>query len=75
MRRCRDWKLVVYLDDEDGELYDLRTDPGESHNLWHEPANRELRDRMITETLRWSVGGSLKANRRLGRMPQKAMPV
>ena len=75
MRRCRDWKLVVYLDDEDGELYDLRTDPDESDNLWHNPANRELRDRMITQTLRWSVGGSLKANRRPGRRPQKPMPV
>ena len=34
MRRCKDWKVVVYLDDEDGELYDLRRDPGETTNLW-----------------------------------------
>ena len=45
MRRCRDWKLVVYLDDEDGELYDLRKDPGETDNLWNNPANRQMRDR------------------------------
>lgn len=75
MRRCRDWKLVVYLDDEDGELYDLRRDPGESDNLWHYAPNREVRDQMITQTLRWSVGGSLKANRRPGRRPQKPMAV
>lgn len=75
MRRSRDWKIVVYLDDEEGELYDLRKDPGESHNLWNDPANREMRDRMIAETLRWSVGGSLKASRRPGRAPQKPMPI
>lgn len=75
MRRCRDWKLVVYLDDEDGELYDLQKDPGENHNIWNNPANRQMRDQMIAHTLRWSVGGSLKANRRPGRAPQKPMPV
>jgi arylsulfatase len=75
MRRTRDWKVVVYLDDEDGELYDLRKDPGENHNLWHNPATRAMRDQMITQTLRWSVGGSLKASRRPGRAPQKPMPL
>jgi hypothetical protein len=30
---------------------------------------------MIAETLRWSIDGSLKANRRPGRAPQKPMPV
>jgi arylsulfatase A-like enzyme len=75
MRRCRDWKLVVYLDDEDGELYDLRRDPGESDNLWLQPELRDRRDRMVVETLRWCLGGSLKANRLPGRAPQKPMRV
>ncbi len=61
MRRCRDWKLVIYLDDEEGELYDLHSDPEERDNLWHNPEKRERRDQMVVETLRWSVGGSLKA--------------
>ena len=73
MRRCRDWKLVVYLDDDDGELYDLQADPGESNNLWHRLDIRERRDRMIAETLKWTISGSLKANLRAGRAPQKAM--
>jgi arylsulfatase len=75
MRRCRDWKLVVYLDDENGELYDMRQDPDEKSNLWHQPEVRDRRDRMIVETLRWCVGGSLAANRRPGRAPQKPMRV
>jgi arylsulfatase A-like enzyme len=75
MRRCREWKLVVYLDGDEGELYDLGSDPGESNNLWSEPAVRERRDQMVAQTLRWSIGGFLNANRRPGRAPQKAMPV
>jgi hypothetical protein len=30
---------------------------------------------MVAQTLRWSIGGFLNANRRPGRAPQKAMPV
>ncbi|MBR1122185.1 sulfatase-like hydrolase/transferase [Bradyrhizobium lablabi] len=75
MRRCRDWKLVVYLGEEEGELYDLKADPDEKYNLWHKPELRDLRDRMVGETLRWSVAGSLKAHRRPTRAPQKPMPV
>jgi arylsulfatase len=75
MRRCRDWKLVLYLDDEEGEFYDLKADPDENHNLWHQPEIRDRRDKMVVETLRWSVGGSLKAHRRPTRAPQKPMPV
>jgi hypothetical protein len=73
MRRCRDWKLVVYLDDAEGELYDLRSDPGESNNLWHRPELRDRREQMVAETLRWSLRGFLNANRRPGRAPQKPM--
>lgn len=73
MRRCKDWKLVVYLDDENGELYDLRNDPGETTNLWHKSVPG--RDKMIDDCLRWSLGGALKANRRPTRAPQKAMAI
>ncbi len=75
MRRCREWKLVVYLDDVDGELYDIRNDPGETNNLWNAPDLRARRDAMVDQTLRWSVGGGLKAHRSPGRAPQKPMPV
>lgn len=75
MRRSHDWKIVVYLDEDDGELYDLKADPDERNNLWQEPGLRELRDRLAGETLKWVVSGTLRANRRPGRAPQKAMPV
>jgi arylsulfatase len=44
MVRDERWKLVHLLGNEDGGLYDLETDPGESRNLWHEPeAQRKAR--------------------------------
>ncbi len=73
MRRCKDWKLVVYLDDEDGELYDLRRDPGETENLWRSAPPE--RDKMVKDCLRWALDGALKANRRSARAPQRAMPI
>jgi uncharacterized sulfatase len=32
------WKLVVYHETQYGELYDLAADPGQSRNLWDDPA-------------------------------------
>jgi arylsulfatase len=37
------WKLCIYHTHGLGELYDLREDPSEFHDLWDDPAHRELR--------------------------------
>ena len=34
MVRDRDWKLVHFLDEPFGQLFDLTHDPGETQNLW-----------------------------------------
>jgi hypothetical protein len=73
MRRCSRWKLVMYLDDDFGELYDLADDPGETRNLWRDDGCRELRDRLRQETLEWYLRGTLKAGRKPGRKPQGAL--
>jgi arylsulfatase A-like enzyme len=75
MRRDRRWKVVVYLDDDYGELYDLEADPGEVHNLWKDPAARGQRDELVATCLRWLARGTLGANRREGRSPQQPMRV
>ncbi len=75
MRRDVRWKIVIYLDDTYGELYDLETDPAEVRNLWDEPSVRALRDELTVKCLHWLARGSLAANRREGRAPQQAMRV
>ena len=35
MRRDKRWKLVWYLGETNGELYDLESDPDELYNLWN----------------------------------------
>lgn len=75
MRRDRKWKIVVYLDDTYGELYDLANDPGEVRNLWNDPAHREMRSELATGCLGWVAKGMLQANRRPSRKPQQPMNV
>ncbi|MGE3848911.1 MAG: sulfatase-like hydrolase/transferase [Gammaproteobacteria bacterium] len=75
MRRDRRWKIVVYLDDAYGELYDLDADPGEVRNLWNDGSVRALRDDLATACLRWLAQGMLNANRRASRAPQQPMRV
>ena len=43
------YKITVYRLGEDGELFDLENDPAEVHNLWHDPASRDLKARLLLE--------------------------
>ena len=53
-------QLTVYVGDdgeqEYGELFDMDQDPGQLHNLWHDPAaqglKRELKVRLMEELIR-----------------------
>ena len=45
------WKLVFNAFDYD-ELYDLQNDPGEMHNLAHDPAYREAHERLTEQMWR-----------------------
>ena len=44
-------KLTVYRDQPYGELYDLSTDPGETRNLWNDPARASLREELTRRLL------------------------
>ena len=43
------YKITVYHDSDDGELFDLVEDPGEVTNLWHKPEAAELKARLLLE--------------------------
>jgi arylsulfatase A-like enzyme len=62
MVRSRDWKLVHYVDDGYGELYDLRNDPGERVNLWNDLACQAHR-RELLDALR---DGLIRSNLKTG---------
>ena len=36
--RTKDWRLTLYGTEPWGELYDLRSDPQETNNLWEDAA-------------------------------------
>lgn len=73
MRRDRRWKLVFYLGQDDGELYDLEADPAETSNRFHDATLREVRDELIGTLLRWQVTGTLRSRLRERARPQQPM--
>jgi len=60
------YKLTVYRDRDEGELLDLGEDPGETRNLWDDPAKRDLK----LEILRRFLNAELR--REPTRMPRVA---
>ncbi len=53
MMRSTSHKLVYYIGQSAGELYDLLQDPHELHNLWESPAHRALRQDLTERLLAW----------------------
>ncbi len=55
MIRTADWKLVHYLRAPYGELYNMRDDPHELHNLYHDPGYAKMRADMESRLADWLV--------------------
>lgn len=75
MRRDSRWKLVWYMGLDDGELYDLESDPEEQHNLWSFEVHQINRDRMISEIKDWSISGMLRSKATAMPKAQSAMKI
>ena len=75
MRRDHEWKIVLYLDDSDGELYNLKDDPQESQNLWKDESHISLRESLVKDCMTWLAKGALHSNRRASRLPQQPMRI
>lgn len=45
----KDFRLSIYLDQAWGELYDLRSDPGEIVNLWDSPAHAAVKAGLMAD--------------------------
>ncbi len=49
----RDWKYVEWPEYDHRQLFDLRRDPGEVHNLADDPKHRSTRTRLAAALARW----------------------
>ena len=59
MIRSKEWKLVHYLDSEEGQLYNLTDDPAENENLWNHEMHQSQKDLLLSELLNWRVESQL----------------
>ena len=61
MVRNRDWKLVEFLGEEDGQLYDLAADPDELVNLWHNAGHAAKKAELREVLHRWFIRSTINA--------------
>ena len=55
MVRSQDWKLVHFLDQPDGQLFDLKTDPAEINNLWHHNQFSYKKQELLDVLREWRI--------------------
>ncbi len=55
MVRDANWKLVHFLDEPWGQLFDLKADPDEVNNLWTDPAYDKQKQRLLAELREWRI--------------------
>jgi arylsulfatase A-like enzyme len=55
MVRSPEWKLVHFMDQPFGQLFDLARDPGEVHNLWDHPAAAEAKAELLDVLREWRI--------------------
>jgi arylsulfatase len=55
MVRSKNWKLVHFLGESFGQLFDLANDPGELNNLWNNPAFAERKREMLDVLREWRI--------------------
>ena len=55
MVRDHRWKLVHFLDEPFGQLFDLEHDPDEVRNLWNDPAYAVEKRRLLDALLMWRI--------------------
>lgn len=53
MVRNREWKMVVFSETTEGQLYDLKNDPHEERNLWGDALYNDKRRELTGVLARW----------------------
>ena len=60
MVRSRDWKLVHFVGEEDGQLFNLVEDPDEMVNLWSDPDAAPMKRRLLDQLREWRIESALE---------------
>ena len=60
MVRSKEWKLVHFLDEGYGQLFNLNDDPQEMKNLWDDQASAGAKADMLAELREWRIRSQLK---------------
>jgi len=60
MVRTQDWKLVHFLDEPNGQLFDLNADPNEVNNLWNNSDYQTTQREMLANLREWRIRSGLK---------------
>jgi len=60
MVRNNAWKLVHFLDEPYGQLFDLLHDPDEVHNLWTDPEAASIKQELLAVLREWRIRSGLK---------------
>jgi arylsulfatase A-like enzyme len=55
MVRSKEWKLVHFLDEEFGQLFNLIEDPDEVKDLWDDPASAAKKAEMLAVLREWRI--------------------
>ena len=59
MIRDKKWKLIHFLESQEGQLYNLIDDPMEARNLWNDPDYQKQKDHLQLQILNWRVRSQL----------------
>lgn len=49
------WKLVHFVESDEGQLFDLTTDPDETINLWDDATHAKTRSELVSDILNWRL--------------------
>ena len=60
MVRTSSHKLVHFLDEPYGQLFDLHNDPREVNNLWDSPETATVKQQLLAELREWRIRSSLQ---------------
>lgn len=58
MIRSKQWKLVHFVGQSYGQLFNLEQDPEELHNLWDSLDHKEIRQSLVEEILNWRINSA-----------------